>query len=282
MDSSTPNGNGNGDKGHTTKILAITFVFVLIAFIVIGAGYLLWTKLRTTPTGGGGGPLVTPYFKKFTFEAYSLLPDFQSGQYESRVVVGGVTYPPLNEPGIKWNSTTKTAEPTFDISVAEGMGIQYTMYDTSTQNTVLVADYAVTQDDMKNATVFYLCDGNVVGDQNLIKNFSYRFDGKWSSSNCNTTYAVLSWNTAPLTGSVFSTDDQIPCATLPTKATVPFTYNSTGATPASVGWKGAWVGMQWYVNLGSTGGTGIGSVKVTDPTKPVLVIAPGKLAMSSS
>lgn len=280
MNPSTP--TGDGDKSHTGKYFAIGFVFFLIGLIVIGVGYLLWIKLRTTPTGNNGGPLVTPYFKKFAFEAYTLLPDFQSGQYESRVVVGGVTYPPLNEPGMMWNTTLKSVKPTFVISASEGMGIQYTIYNITTQNAVLAADYAVTQNDMKKASTFYLCDGNVVGDQNLITNFTYRFDGDWSSSNCNTTYAELSWNTPPLTGSVFTTDDQIPCDKLPTKATVPFTYNSSGTTPSGVGWKGAWVGMSWYVNLGSTGGTGIGSVKITDPTKPVLVISPGKLAMSSS
>ena len=133
---------------------------------------------------------------------------------------------------------------------------------------------------MKSAKMIYLCDGSIVSDLKFISNFKFRFDGDWKKICGKQPYAVLSWNTSSLTGHVFTTDDEIPCTKPPTTKTMPFTY-SKEKTPNSVGWKGAWAGMRWYVNIGSTKGAGIGSVKVLDSSSPVLVITPGKLTMSS-
>lgn len=275
------------ENSHTkTHIFAISFIFFLIAIIIGGGLYLLWNTF-TTPTISSEAKnqqLVQPYNKRFTFEGYTLLPNFQNGQYESRVVVNGQTYPPMTSPGLRWNPSAKiivtpNGNTTFQYLLAEGQGIQYTIYDISTQAIISSVSYSINANDISSANIIYLCDSAIVSDLQFVSNFQYRFDETWYVGTCGTqSYVVLSWD-AP--GNDVVTDDHISCPNPPTTNTTPYTYNSTGLTPNNVGWKGAWVGMTWYVNLGSGEGN-IGSVKLLSPSNPILVIAPGSLTMSSS
>ena len=218
-----------GKNFHSGKI-AIFFVLFLLAFIVIGTLYLLWIQYGAPPTEKERKKLVRPYNKTFIFEVYTLLPDFQKGKYESRVVVGGQTYPPTTKPGLRWDPTVKAVvtpdgKQTFIFSLQEGQGIRYTIYNITTQVEVFVSTYSVNLDDMKSAKTIYLCDGAIVTDLKFISNFMFRFDGDWAKICGGQPYTVLSWTNSALSGHNFATDDHIPCITPPTMRTIPFTYN---------------------------------------------------------
>ena len=268
-------------KRPAGRIVFIGIIFFLFVTVLVGSVYLYKTHSTRLSRKYHPKDKSLPHLKTLPFEAYTLLPKFQNKNYESRFMAGGQMYPPMNKPGIRWDSATKSAAPIHQISIFQGMEIEYTIYDIATQAIILKVDYTISHDDMEKAKIIYLCDGNIIGDQNLIADFTYKFSKDWDLNSCKAAYIALGWSTPPLIGNIYPTDDQIKCTDTPSSPTSLFTYNSADETLRSMGWKGAWVGMRWYAHFG-VGSSDVKELQITDPTKSVLVVSPKQLVMSTS
>lgn len=258
------------------KVAILGIIGALFAGIII---WIVYAMIKTPPSSPPPtGIIPTTYKKDVLIEQYSLLPNFISGSYEARFSAGAphMLYPP--------NGTIKSGDThlndSFIVEIYPGMDITYYMTKISDGSKIFTVNYKV-PDDIDKIKKIWLCDGVIVDNRKFIPDFQYRFAGNWLVNLCDS--MTLAWSYPSVIEGVI-TDDAIPCGSPPAKLTLPYTFNSGGYSPSSVGWKGAWLGMIWTLYSTLDGGyTKFGSVTLTSLNLHVLVGIYGKgLKMSSS
>lgn len=240
-------------------------ISILVLVIFIGTIIIVYNKLIKKEEGKGLPP--QPYFELFDIEIYSLLKGYRNNDYEGRVVLNGVTYPPLNQKGFSYPFGNP-----LKVNLAIGLGVRYYIKDLASGTTILDISRAVTSEDMGKKKL-YLCDGSITNE--LISDFKFLFSGNWNTGNCGNSNIIISWNSLPLYKEKFVTDSKLNCSNLPRDFITPYTYGDISSS--EVGWKGAWEGMIWYVQTSS--GVGLGSAQVKDSKNPILSISPGEIKM---
>ncbi len=258
------------------KVAILGVIGALFVGIVI---WIIYAMVKTPPPAPPSlGIIPKTYKKDVLVEQYSLLPGFINGLYEARFSAGAphMLYPPNG--AIRFEDSH--INDAFQIEIYPGMDITYYMTKISDGSRVFTVKYKV-PNDIDKIKKIWLCDGTIVDNRKFISNFHYRFTGNWLVNQCDA--MTLAWSVPSVIEGVI-TDDGIPCGSPPATLTLPYTFNSGGYSPSSVGWKGAWSGMIWTLYSTLDGGhTRLGSITLTSPNLHVLVGIHGRgLKMSSS
>lgn len=243
------------------SVLGITVVLILIFIIIFGTGYIFFNHFKNLkPIPPIDDPLTNT---TLSFQVYSLLSCFANNTYEAQLLINSQLY-----------TLTAVNNAIKDIPVYSGMPVSYSMVDVSSQKPIFTVEGSITTDDIDNATTIYLCDGAIVGNQNIFP-LQYSISTLWGSNpslcqNINILYSLQMNNvgtnceTSPISLQTLTCDE---------------VNNSNGVAVNFDNNLHGWLGMNFIV---TNGNTQIGSATFANPQMPVLIITPTTVAFSSS
>lgn len=246
------------------SIVSIISVIILIGIIIFGILYLVYNHYSEDPASNIPPLSQPPSSATLNFQVYSLLPCFINGTYQAQLLANGRLY--------KFNY----GDDPISLNVKNGTPLRYEMIDLSSNSSVFTIKEAITSEEITNSKTIYLCDGNIVADYNLV-NMQYSISSDWSQdpSLCQGLSISYSFELVPSNN----------CSDTPIYiqgVSCQDVNNSTGELQnfnSLPYWQGGWVGMNIEVFNGSTP---LGSVTLTDATKPILLISPTSISFSSS
>jgi hypothetical protein len=252
------------------NVLMTTFVVVILILVSV---YLMYT-IFADPSYKKPNVDVPPgtiqsatFHKEIVVEIYCLLPEFLLGELECLFNIGINSYPEANR-GVRVENIYRQDK--FNVDVYTDSVLSYTIRRIDDSKVVHKQSIKLTYDILRETDHLYLCDGEIVNQNNFLPDFGYRFAGLWP----NKQYQLF-WS-SPIIKNVIT--DSIEPESIPTSLTTPYSYNEL-LTSETAGWKGAWMGMVWTLKCD---GKQIGQLTITSTKVPVLVAIYNKGLIVSS